>query len=93
MPCTGAGVYGAGRAVASAPAPETDGSLFAAFLGAALFAVGFFVGAALFAAGFFVGAAFLAVAAPLSFFIFMGRTLPQRAGGGQVTRGVGPGSL
>src|SRR6266542_5836262 len=77
MPCTGVGVYAVGRAFASAPTLETVGSLFAAFLGAELFA-----------AGFFLGAAFLA--APVFFFIFMGRTLQQRTGSGQVRGGESP---
>ncbi len=79
MPCTGRGVYVAGRGSALAGAPDVEEGFFTAA----------FLGAALFAAGVFFGAAFLAWVVPAFFFVFMGRTLQQRAGDGQVTRGEG----
>jgi len=72
MPWTGGGVYVLGRFPASAAGPDIEGFFFASA----------FLGAGLFAAGFFLPAVFLAAVAPA--FFFMGRTVQQRAGGGQV---------
>jgi hypothetical protein len=69
MPWTGRGVYAPFRGSAGGAAGAAGLAAFAAaFLGAATF----------FAAGFCLAAAFFTVVVPDFFFIFMGRTLPQR---------------
>ena len=70
MPWTGRGVYAPFRGCAGAAAGAA---------GVAAFAATFFGAAAFFAAGLGLGAAFFTVVVPDFFFIFMGRTLPQRA--------------
>ena len=73
MPSTGRGVYVPVRGVAGAAARAAG---LAAFAGG--FAAAFVGAAAFFATGVCLGAAFFTGVVPDFFFIFMGRTVPQR---------------
>jgi hypothetical protein len=76
VPWTADGVYAPGRFFASATTVGVDAGA-AGFTGA-------FWETVVFAGGFFDAVAFFAAFAPAFFFIFMGRTVQQPHGAGQV---------